>query len=124
MLRRPVPPPVVTAGTVGGIVSTFDGLARAVRCALAIAGDVGALGLRVRCGVHTGEVAMRGPDIGGLAVHIASRATGCARPGQVVVTRTVTDRVTGSRLMFTGLGARELRGVPGTWQLALAEPPG
>jgi pimeloyl-ACP methyl ester carboxylesterase len=107
-----------------GIVSTFDGPARAVHCALAIAGDVGALGLQVRCGVHTGEVTARGPDIGGLAVHIAARVTGCAGPGQVVVTRTVTDLVAGSGLTFIQLGARELRGVPGTWQLALAEPPG
>jgi pimeloyl-ACP methyl ester carboxylesterase len=103
-----------------GIVATFDGPARAVRCALAISGSVGDLGLQVRCGVHTGEVALRGPDIGGLAVHIAARVMGCAGPGEVVVTRTVTDLVAGSSLAFADLGARELRGVPGTWQLAVA----
>jgi pimeloyl-ACP methyl ester carboxylesterase len=105
-----------------GVVSIFDGPARAVRCALAIAADVGGLGLQVRCGVHTGEVTVRGTDIGGLAVHIAARVTGCAEPGQVVVTRTVTDLVAGSGLTFTELGLRELRGVPGTWQLAVAAP--
>lgn len=95
------------------IVATFDGPARAVRCALAISESVADLSLQVRCGVHTGEVTLRGTDIGRLAVHIAARVMGCAGPGEVVATRTVTDLVAGSGLAFADLGARELRGVPG-----------
>jgi class 3 adenylate cyclase len=67
--------------------------------------------------VHTGEVERRGEDIGGLGVHIAARVEACAAPGEVVVSRTVTDLVAGSGLRFSDRGEHELKGVPGTWQL-------
>jgi class 3 adenylate cyclase len=103
-----------------GFLAAFDGPARAVRCAQAIAEAVVALGLEVRAGLHTGEVEIRGDDIGGLAVHIAARIAGLASVGEVLTSRTVRDLVAGSGIGFTSRGSRELKGVPGGWELFAA----
>ena len=103
-----------------GILATFDGPARSVRCAQAISEGARRLGIGVRAGVHTGEVELRGDDVSGLGVNIASRIEALAGPGEVLVSRTVTDLVTGSGIEFTDRGPHDLKGVPGRWQLFLA----
>lgn len=100
-----------------GVLATFDGPARAVRCAQAICEALHPLGIEVRAGLHTGEVELRGDDIGGIAVHIGQRVSVLAGPGEVLVSRTVTDLVAGSGLEFEDRGEHELKGVPGYWQL-------
>ena len=100
-----------------GLLATFDGPARAVRCATTIQDEVKALGLDIRAGVHTGEVERRGEDLGGIAVHIGQRIASLADPGQVLVSSTVHDLVFGSGIQFQAKGARALRGVPGRWRL-------
>jgi class 3 adenylate cyclase len=105
-----------------GILATFDGPARSVRCARAISDGAWALGIAVRAGVHTGEVELRGDDIAGLGVNIAARIEGLAHPGEVLVSRTVTDLVAGSGLDFDDRGEHDLKGVPGRWQLFAARP--
>jgi class 3 adenylate cyclase/pimeloyl-ACP methyl ester carboxylesterase len=112
---------VDTAGD--GFLATFDGPARAVRCAQAISEDVRDLGLEVRAGVHTGEVELMGPGIGGIAVHIGARVAAMAGPGEVLVSSTVKDLVAGSGLEFEDRGEHHLKGVPGTWRLYEARPP-
>ena len=94
-----------------GFLATFDGPARAVRCALSIAGAVRSIGLEVRSGVHTGEVEVRGEDIGGVAVHIAARIAAMANTGEVLVSSTVRDLVAGSNLSFCERGAQALKGL-------------
>ena len=94
-----------------GFLATFDGPARAVRCAGAIIEAVHGLGLHVRCGVHTGEVEMMGDDIGGIAVHIASRIAALADGREVLVSRTVRDLVAGSNLHLEDRGAFALKGL-------------
>jgi class 3 adenylate cyclase len=103
-----------------GVLATFDGPARAVRCARAISEGARGLGIEVRAGVHTGEVELRGDDVSGLGVHIASRIESLAGPGEVLVSRTVTDLVTGSGIDFTVRGSHDLKGIPGRWELFLA----
>jgi class 3 adenylate cyclase len=104
--------------TVGdGFVATFDGPARAVRCAQEIVEGVDELGLAVRCGLHTGECELLDGDVGGIAVHIGARVGALARGGEVLVSSTVKDLVVGSELGFEDRGAHELRGVPGEWRL-------
>ena len=100
-----------------GILATFDGPARAVRCAQAICSAVRPLGIEVRAGLHTGEVELRGDDVGGIAVHIGQRVSALAGAGEVFVSRTVTELVAGSDIEFEELGEHELKGVPGRWQL-------
>jgi pimeloyl-ACP methyl ester carboxylesterase len=100
-----------------GVLATFDGPARAVHCAAGIREAVRALGLEIRAGLHTGEVERRGDDITGLAVVIARRICDGAGSGSVVVSRTVTDLVVGSGLVFEPGGSATLKGVPGEWQL-------
>ncbi len=100
-----------------GFLATFDGPARAVRCAAAIRDGARQLGVEIRAGVHTGEVEMRGDDIGGIAVNLAQRVSSVAGGGEVVVSGTVKDLVFGSGIEFAERGAHELKGVPGTWQL-------
>ena len=95
-----------------GFLATFDGPARAVRCALAIAEGMPPLGLAIRAGVHTGEVEFKGDDVGGIAVHIAARVAAVAAAGQILVSRTVRDLVAGSGLSFRDCGAHALKGVP------------
>ena len=106
---------VDTAGD--GFLATFDGPARAIRCATAIVDAVRALGLEVRAGLHTGECEQVGGKIGGIAVHIGARVADAARPGEVLVSGTVKDLVAGSELEFEEREAAELKGVPGEWRL-------
>ena len=100
-----------------GCVATFDGPARAVACALGIVEQVSAIGLELRAGIHTGEVELRGGDIGGLGVHIASRVMSQAEAGGILASGTVKDLVVGSGIDFIPCGSFDLKGVPGTWQL-------
>jgi class 3 adenylate cyclase/predicted alpha/beta-hydrolase family hydrolase len=100
-----------------GFLATFDGPARAIRCAASVADSMGSLGLQVRAGLHTGELEVMDGDVGGLAVHIASRVMGHAGPNEVLVSGTVKDLVVGSGIDFEARGERELRGVPGEWRL-------
>ena len=106
---------VDTAGD--GFFATFDGPARAVRCAQAIVDAVRPLGLEVRAGVHTGEVEIIDDKVGGIAVNIGARVAGQARPSDVLVSQTVKDLVTGSGLAFEDAGEHELKGVPDRWHL-------
>jgi class 3 adenylate cyclase len=106
---------VDTAGD--GFLATFDGPARAVRCAQAIVDDVRAIGLEVRAGVHTGEVELMGDEVGGIAVHIGARVAAAAQPGEVLVSSTVRDLVTGSGIEFDDRGEHSLKGLPGEWRL-------
>jgi class 3 adenylate cyclase len=103
-----------------GFLATFDGPARAIRCAQAILDSSEGLGIRVRAGVHTGECEVMGDDIGGIAVHIAARVSALAEPSEVLVSRTVKDLVAGSGIEFSDRGAHTLKGVPETWQLYAA----
>lgn len=100
-----------------GFLATFDGPARAIRCALAIQAATRPLGIDIRAGLHTGEVALSDRDVRGIAVHIASRVAGRAGPGETLVSRTVKDLVAGSGLRFADLGTHRLKGVPDDWQL-------
>jgi class 3 adenylate cyclase len=101
-----------------GLLATFDGPARAIRCAISIRNAARAqFGLEIRSGLHTGEVEVVGRDIAGIAVHICARVTACAAPNEVLVSGTVKDLVVGSGLRFEDHGERELRGVPGMWRL-------
>lgn len=100
-----------------GWLATFDGPARAVRCALALRPAVAALGLELRAGLHTGEVELLDGDVGGLAVHIGARVAALASSGQILVSRTVRDLVVGSGLEFDAGETHELRGVPGSWDV-------
>jgi class 3 adenylate cyclase len=100
-----------------GFLISFDGPARAIRCATSIGEAIKALGLETRAGLHTGECEVRGEDLGGLAVHIAARVNALAAPSEVLVTSTVKDLVAGSGLTFADHGEHTLRGVPDTWKL-------
>ena len=100
-----------------GFLASFDGPARAIRCARAIVESVRGLGIEVRTGLHTGECEVRGDDLGGLAVHIAARIGALADGGEVLVSGTVKDLVVGSGIEFEERGEQELKGVPGAWRL-------
>ncbi len=100
-----------------GFLATFDGPARAIRCAASLSEAMGSLGLEVRAGLHTGELEVMNGDLGGLAVHIAARVMEQAGPCEVMVSSTVKDLVVGSELAFEDRGEHELRGVPGEWRL-------
>jgi len=100
-----------------GFLATFDGPARAVRAGQAIRDAVRPLGIEVRAGVHTGEVELLGDDIGGIAVHIASRVAATAGPSEILASSTVRDLTVGSGLAFEDRGRHALKGVPGDWQL-------
>jgi class 3 adenylate cyclase len=105
-----------------GLLATFDGPARAVRCARAIGEAVRPMGLEIRAGVHTGEVERRGEDIGGIAVHVGQRIASLAAPGEVLASGTVHDLVFGSGLRFEAKGSRALKGVPGRWRIYAVLP--
>jgi class 3 adenylate cyclase len=110
----------VVKSTGDGILATFDGPARAVRCAQQLRDALAREGLAIRSGVHTGEIEQRGDDVAGLAVHVASRIEALAGSGEVLVSRTVTDLVAGSGLQFEARGTHELDGVPGEWTISAA----
>ena len=107
-----------TAGD--GFFASFDGPARAVRCAMAITDAIRPLGIEVRAGLHTGEVDRVGDKIAGLAVNIGARVAALALPSEVLVSQTVRDLMVGSGLTFADRGSHELKGVPGVWGLYAA----
>jgi class 3 adenylate cyclase len=100
-----------------GILATFDGPARAIRCGTAIRDAARQIGLDVRVGIHTGEVERRGTELAGIAVHLACRVCETAQPGEVLVSRTVVDLVAGSGTTFDDRGKHELKGIPAAWRL-------
>ncbi|HJS27705.1 MAG TPA: adenylate/guanylate cyclase domain-containing protein [Actinomycetota bacterium] len=110
---------VDTAGD--GFLATFDGPARAIRCAVSATRGVSELGLRIRAGVHTGEVELVGNDVRGIAVHIGSRVSALAEANEVLVSRTVADLVSGSGIGLVERGEHELKGIPGRWQVFAVE---
>ena len=103
-----------------GILATFDGPGRAVRCALAFEAASRQIGLPLRAGIHTGEIEIRGGDIGGIAVHAAARVMAQCNASEVLVSRVVTDLVAGAGLKFSNRGSHELKGLPGRWELFAA----
>jgi len=107
-----------TAGD--GVFATFDGPARAIRCAVAIGQAVRPLGIEVRSGLHTAEVEIRGNDVTGVAVHTGARVMGLAGPGEVLVSSTVKDLVAGANISFEDRGTHSLKGIPGRWQVFAA----
>jgi len=100
-----------------GVLATFDGPARGVACGRRLHDVLEPLGIAVRVGLHTGEIEVRGDDVGGIGVHIGARVAGHADAGEVLVSRTLTDLVAGSGLEFEDRGEYDLKGVPGSWQL-------
>jgi class 3 adenylate cyclase len=109
-----------TAGD--GFFATFDGPARAIRCALAIVEAVQPLGLDVRTGLHTGEVELLGSKVAGIAVNIGARVAARAGAGEVLVSGTVRDLVAGSGIAFADRGVAELKGIPGEWRVSVVVP--
>jgi class 3 adenylate cyclase len=103
-----------------GFLATFDGPARGVRCAHAIAQEIKSLGIEVRAGLHTGECEIIGDDVGGIAVHIGARVASLANAGEVLVSGTVRDLVAGSGLRFDERGTYPLKGIPGEWRIFTA----
>lgn len=104
-----------------GFLATFDGPARGVRCACAIADDIRSLGIDVRAGLHTGECEIMDDKVGGIAVHIGARVAGLAGPGEVLVSSTVKDLVAGTGLRFGDRGSQSLKGVPHRWRIFAAQ---
>jgi class 3 adenylate cyclase len=104
-----------------GILATFDGPARAIRCAGAIRDGLRGLGIGIRAGLHTGEVEMRADDLGGIAVHIGARVAALAAAGEILISSTVKDLVVGSGILFADRGTHILKGVPGEWRVFAAE---
>jgi class 3 adenylate cyclase len=111
------------ATTGDGFFATFDRPINAVRCAWALESALPSLGIQIRAGIHTGEVEVRGADLGGLAVHIAARIASIAAAGEVLVSSTVRDLLAGSGTGFEDRGERQLKGVPGDWRVFSASPP-
>jgi class 3 adenylate cyclase/alpha-beta hydrolase superfamily lysophospholipase len=107
----------VVKSTGDGALATFDGPARAIRCAAGLQAALQGEVVRIRAGLHTGEIELRADDIGGIGVHIAARVEALAEPDEVLVTKTVTDLVAGSGISFADRGLHDLKGVPGSWQL-------
>jgi class 3 adenylate cyclase len=104
-----------------GALATFDGPARAIRCACALRDAMSRAGVELRAGIHTGEIEQRNGDIGGIAVHLAARVQALAAAREVLVSRTVADLVAGSGITFSDRGEHELKGVPGRWRLLAVE---
>ena len=100
-----------------GLLATFDGPARAVRCARAITQSVRDLGIEIRAGCHTGEIELVDHDVRGIAVHIGARVAALASADEVLVSSTVRDLVAGSGIVFEDAGEHELKGVPDRWHL-------
>lgn len=109
-----------TAGD--GFMAAFDGPARAIRCARAIATAVRPMGIEIRAGIHTGECEVMGEKFAGIAVHVAARVAGAAGSSEVLVSSTVKDLVAGSGILFGDLGSHALKGLAGKWRLYRAEP--
>lgn len=105
-----------------GFIASFDGPARAIRCAQAILEATSTVGIDLRIGLHTGECEVRGEDLAGMAVHIAARVGALARSKEVLVSSTVKDLVVGSGIDFEDRSEHELKGVPGRWKLFAAVP--
>jgi Adenylate cyclase, family 3 (some proteins contain HAMP domain) len=108
-----------TAGD--GFFATFDGPARAIRCACAVRNSVRELGLEIRAGLHAGECELLDGKVTGIAVALGARVAAHAQPGEVLVSSTVKDLVAGSGLRFSDRGEAELKGIPGAWQLFVVE---
>jgi class 3 adenylate cyclase len=100
-----------------GILATFDGPGRAIRCAAALRDELRGIGLQIRAGLHTGEVELRDGDVGGIGVHIAARIVAAAQTGEILTSRTVRDLVVGSDIATADRGTHALKGIDGTWQL-------
>jgi class 3 adenylate cyclase len=98
-------------------IATFDGPARAMRCACAIRDALAQLGIEIRAGLHTGEIELAGDDIGGIAVHIAARVIAAAGSSEILVSSTVKDLTAGSGITFNDRGTHVLKGVPEEWRL-------
>jgi pimeloyl-ACP methyl ester carboxylesterase len=111
---------ILVKTTGDGVLATFDGPGRAVRCALAFETAAQQIGLPLRAGLHTGEIEIRGRDIGGIAVHAAARVMAQSQSSEVLVSRVVTDLVAGAGLKFSERGSYELKGLPGRWDLFAA----
>jgi pimeloyl-ACP methyl ester carboxylesterase len=111
---------VLVKSTGDGVLATFDGPGRAIRCALSFSNAARQIGLPVRTGLHTGEIELRGDDIGGIAVHAAARVMAHSAADEVLVSRVVTDLVAGAGLRFSERGSHELKGLPGKWDLFAA----
>jgi class 3 adenylate cyclase len=106
-----------------GCLATFDGPQRAILSAMAARDELAELDVRIRAGIHTGEIEMRDGELGGLAVNIASKVMGAAESGGIMVSSIVKDLVVGSPLRFEPRGVFQLKGVPGEWNLYEAHPP-
>jgi class 3 adenylate cyclase len=104
-----------------GFLATFDGPARGIQCAGAIRGAAATMGIPLRLGLHTGECEILGTDVGGIGVHIAQRVMSEASPGEILVSSTVRDLVSGSGIQFQDRGSHTLKGVPGEWRLLAVE---
>jgi class 3 adenylate cyclase/pimeloyl-ACP methyl ester carboxylesterase len=100
-----------------GLLATFNGPARAIRCASEICSSLSSLGLEVRCGLHTGEVEVRGDDLGGIAVHIGARVMEMATPGEILVSSSIPPLIAGSGVQFEDRGSHSLKGVQGEWPI-------
>ena len=100
-----------------GVLATFDGPSAAIEAAWAMRENVSAFDIVIRAGVHTGEVELRDADVGGIGVHIGARIAALAKPGEILVSRTVKDLVTGSDINLCDRGTHTLKGIPDTWQL-------
>lgn len=107
-----------------GILATFDGPGRAIRTASAFQDELSKVDLRIRTGIHTGEIEIRGDDVGGIAVHLAARIMATADPGDILVSNTIKDLVIGSDIAFQDRGTRGLKGIEGQWQLYSVTQPG
>ena len=103
-----------------GILASFDGPGRGIKCAIAMSEAANQLGVKLRAGLHTGEVELRNDDVAGIAVNAAARIMAAAQPAEVLVSRVVTDLVAGAGVSFQPKGARQLKGLPGEWELFAA----
>jgi class 3 adenylate cyclase len=112
----------VVKNTGDGFLATFDGPARAIECAFAANDEIHRLGIELRSGLHTGEVELIGDDVGGIAVHIASRVLEHAHPHEIWTSRTVKDLVVGSKFQFDEKGSYRFKGVDGDWPLFAVSP--
>jgi class 3 adenylate cyclase len=107
----------VIKSTGDGVLATFDGPGRAISCAAQLRNELSDMGLQIYAGLHTGEIELRGDDIGGVAVNLASRIMTVAKPGEIICSRTLKDLVVGSGIQFDDRGTHALKGVPDEWQL-------